>query len=353
MDKQFLNEVGLQSVANNVNKRLKTVETMPANAKSGQVVLYTGATSGDFVQGCIYQFDENEDEWFDITSSGTVDQSFNPLSVNAQSGIAVDEAKTVLMNKLFRSAWQEKTWDGLTSFNGSPIWTDGTDIYYSGGSDQYVLNEATSTWESKTWEGMSSLFGGSVWSDGTDIYYSNDSAQKILNKTTGEWENKTWNGSLRPNSGSKVWTDGTNFYYSKDTTQYVLNKATDTWETKTWNGLNNFVGENVWTDGTDIYYSNATYGQYRLNKLTNTWETMYWSSIYVGKHIWSDGSNTYYSDGLTQYVFDKETLSWKSKTWEGYSQITGEYIWFDKTHIYYSNNNEQYEFAHILNTYIK
>jgi hypothetical protein len=354
MEKQFLDETGLQKVAENINSRLKTVTIMPVNPKDGQVVLYVGESGMAYTKGCIYQFDESEDEWMDITPILTVDGAYNPQSENAQSGVALSQAQTVLMNKLFKmNTWESRTWYGLTSFTGNPIWTDGTDVYYSAGSDQYILNRATSTWESKTWEGMSSFYGSAVWSDGTDIYCSNSSTQKILNKTTGEWETKTWNGSLRPNSGSRVWTDGTNFYYSKDTTQYVLNKATDTWETKTWNGLNNFVGENVWSDGTDIYYSNGTYAQYRLNKLTDTWETMYWSTIYIGNYIWSDGSNTYYSNGSDQYVFDRETLDWKSVAWEGYSQISGEYIWFDGTHIYYSNNDEQYELAKILRTYIK
>jgi len=442
MNKQFLNEEGLQSVADNVNKRLKTVETMPVNPKSEQVVLYTGATSGDFVQGHIYEYNSEtyycyiaEDggyyyhfyikeieagatvyacgspEWFqkkadsiseltsdfseigytfsitaashssitvsngglsivanrssdddlsnvgwtDITSSGTADQSFNPISSNAQSGVAVNEAKAVLFNKLFSKEWKSKTWNGLTSFNGSQTWTDGTDVYYSESTTQYVLNRETSTWETKTWNGLTEFYGSKIWTDGTDVYYSDYSNQYKLNKSTSTWESKTWNG-FAPNDGTNVWHDSNNVYYSEfGTYQYVLNKNTNRWEEKTWEGFNDIVGDRVWKDGDTLYYS-SNYNQWVFNRTSEEWEEKIWENqpdnMYGGS-IWSDGNNIYFSDNaVRQYVLNRATSTWEEKTWKGYNNISGGNIWFDGTIIYYSSNTNQYELTTSLKTYI-
>ena len=60
------------------------------------------------------------------------------------------------------------------------IWTDGTNIYYSNGTNQYVLDVATSTWSVKTWTGFTSFNGSQIWTDGTNIYYSGASTQYVL-----------------------------------------------------------------------------------------------------------------------------------------------------------------------------
>ena len=67
-----------------------------------------------------------------------------------------------------------------------------------------------------------------------------------------------------------------------------------------------------------------------------------------GSHIWSDGDNIYYSyiDGtyrINQYVLDKSTSTWSTKTWNGLSSIDGRNIWADGTNIYYSNGTGQYK----------
>ena len=54
-----------------------------------------------------------------------------------------------------------KTWNGLTSFSGNMIWTDGTTIYYSLGKEQYLLND--NTWVEKTWSGFSNIVGCHIW----------------------------------------------------------------------------------------------------------------------------------------------------------------------------------------------
>ena len=115
---------------------------------------------------------------------------------------------------------------------------------------------SNSTWETKEfYVSPPRIHGFSIWTDGTNIYYSNQSNQYVLNKSTSTWEAKTWSG-LTSFDGRSIWTDGDNIYYSSGTSQYVLNKSTSTWTKKTWSGLTSFAGVAVWTDGDNIYYSN-------------------------------------------------------------------------------------------------
>ena len=78
------------------------------------------------------------------------------------------------------NSWSEKTWNGLTNFNGSHIWTDGENIYYSNGSNHYVLDKSTSTWSTKSWTGLTSFYGNNVWTNDENVYYSYGSNQYIL-----------------------------------------------------------------------------------------------------------------------------------------------------------------------------
>ena len=127
--------------------------------------------------------------------------------------------------------WHPKTWNGVTEIYGDKVWTDGTNIYYSatfataGGegqqSFQYQLNKSTSTWSEKTWSGLTDFDGSDVWTDGTKIFYSQDQKQYQLDKSTSTWVSQTWHG-LSDFSGWNVWTDGTNMYYSHTDAQYQL-----------------------------------------------------------------------------------------------------------------------------------
>ena len=225
-----------------------------------------------------------------------------------------------------------KSWNGLASFYGKYIWSDGTDIYYSNGTTQCVLNG--DTLNVKSWSGLTSFYGNYIWSDGTHIYYSNGTTQYILNGDI--WETKTWNG-LTSFHGDYIWSDGTDIYYSYSSDQYILNG--DTWEPKTWNGLTSFSGAYIWSDGTNIYYSYSS-NQYVLNG--DTWESKSWNGLasLTGDQIWSDGTNIYYSNSSNQYVLNGDT--WEPKTWNGLTSFSGAYIWSDGTDIYYSLNNIQY-----------
>ena len=265
--------------------------------------------------------------------------------IAALEGLSVGRLKTTARN-IISEEFVEKTWGGSTSLrNGSYIWSDGTNIYYSNGSyDQYVLDKDTNTWNAKTWTGLPRFNGNYIWSDGENVYFSDGSSHYVLDKSTSTWNTKTWSG-LTDVYGNFIWSDGTNIYHSYDTHQYVLNKSTSTWSAKTWNGLTDFDGDDIWSDGTNIYYSEGS-NQYVLNKATSTWSVKTWSGLtsYYGSNVWTDGNNIYFSNGSSsdQYVLDKSTSTWTAKTWTGLTSFYGRYIWTDGTNIYYSNMPDYY-----------
>ena len=47
------------------------------------------------------------------------------------------------LNMIIKNAWTSKSWNGYTNLFGNRIWTDGENIYYSYGTDQYVLDPVT------------------------------------------------------------------------------------------------------------------------------------------------------------------------------------------------------------------
>lgn len=241
--------------------------------------------------------------------------------------------------------WVVKTWYGLTNPTSSYIWSDGTDIYYSRGTQHYILNRETDTWVSKTWNGLTNFDGSYIWSDGTNVYYSaSRNEQYVLDKSTSTWNTKTW-GTNIPMSGGNVWTDGTNVYYSNGQyQQYVLDKSTSTWNTKTWNGYSNLIGVYIWTDGENIYHSNN--GENRvLDPATSTWSNKTWNGYtnISGEKIWYDRDNIYYSSySAYQYVLDKTTSTWSVKTWDGFSNFPGTFIWKDGDNTYCSNDTNQF-----------
>ena len=275
--------------------------------------------------------------------------------ISSGSGADSIASKEIYVTKPINQpdTWETKTWSGLTSFYGQAIWSDGTDIYYSNGSNQYVLNKSTSTWSTKSWSGLTSFEGIYVWSDGTDIYYSYGSTQYVLDKATSTWSTKTWSG-LASFSGLCVWSDGTDIYYSLGSNQYVLNKETSTWETKTWSGLTSFTGNQIWTDGDNIYCPDGSpeSRQYVLDKATSTWETKTWDGLtdLYGQGIWSDGTDIYYSSGSNQYVLNKSTSRWSTKSWTGLTSFNGERVWSDGENIYYSYESTHYVLKRPLKT---
>ena len=247
-----------------------------------------------------------------------------------------------------------KTWNGLTNFQGSYIWADGVNTYYSYGTDHYVLDKESSTWTPKIWNGLTDFQGNNVWSDGVNIYYSNQTEQYILNKESSTWISKTWNG-LTSFSASNVFYYKNNIYvtpYSNEFDLGILNKETSTWIEVNWNNSSSISGAGIWSDGVNLYYSSPYSRQYKLDETTQTWVEITWhSSLNVtlkiyGSEIWSDGENIYWSHSngsLTyQYVLNKETLTWEEIEWSGFNYLDGEGIWTDGEYFYYSSGTEQY-----------
>ena len=261
--------------------------------------------------------------------------------------------KPIITEKAYTYVCAKKTWTSLPSgCYGHNVWTDGENIYFSSSSTQKVLDKATSTWSNKTWSGLTSFNGEYVWTDGDNIYCLNGSYQYVLDKATSTWSSKTWTVTPYNFDSRYIWTDGDNIYYSASSYQYVLDKANNTWETKSWNGYSSINGDCIWTDGTDIYYSNDNV-QYKLNKDTSTWSSKSWTGLtrFYGYNIWTDGTNVYYSSSATQYVLSG-TSAWASKPWSGLTSFAGKDVWTDGENIYYSggSSSTQYSLNHATHT---
>lgn len=120
-------------------------------------------------------------------------------------------------------------------------------------------------------------------------------------------ENGTYNpGDDNADGYSKVVVDvppPSNEFYPTMRTQSLMsqNDIGDTWLPKTWTGLTKFDGDNVWTDGDNIYYSSST-KQYVLDKSTSTWSTKTWAGLsegIYGDKVWTDGDNIYFNSAFS------------------------------------------------------
>lgn len=119
--------------------------------------------------------------------------------------------------------WEKLSWDINVSsnYNGSigSFWSDGRNIYYSSWNTHYVLNG--DTWEETTWN--VNFWAAGIWTDGTNIYISGGGLsvpQYILKD--GTWEEMAWESMPDGFTGCNTWSDGTNVYYSDGSDQYVL-----------------------------------------------------------------------------------------------------------------------------------
>lgn len=284
--------------------------------------------------------------------------TFEGWTLNGEDVVTVNTYQitqgTTFIAKLTRnelSTFAVKEWN-ISDFDGSYVWSDGNNIYYSDSSSHYlpdpltqrnyILNKETGNWDEKVWNGLNVafLFGDYFWTDGEEVYYS-DTSQCVLNKETGNWEEKTWNIDIL--SAIYVWSDGTNYYYSFGDEQYILNQETGNWDVKIWNGIDSFNGDDVWTDGNKIYISEDDGTNYVLNNETDTWSEQLWNiDNIIVESIWNNGDTVYYSHGTDQYVLNKETGNWDEKIWNGISEFDGYQVWTDGENFYYSNGTQQY-----------
>ena len=257
------------------------------------------------------KLDENT-QWIDLTVSSSLPSYLTEVSV--------------------------KTWNGLSSFTGSYIWTDGKNTYYSYENKQYVLNG--DTWESKTWNGLTEFNGNQIWTDGKSIYYSGGEHQYVLNGNT--WVTKSWNG-LHRFDGKHVWKHQSNYYYSYNNKTYMLNG--DTWTEKPSADLYGIEGFNVWSDGKNTYFSDNDFDTHYIFA-NGEWKIKEWTNFngFSGYYIWSDGANTYYTNSLGNTHKILRNGSWENKTWIGPSDFDGHYIWTDGINTYFSYNEKHYVF---------
>lgn len=247
----------------------------------------------------------------------------------------------------YASAPKEWTFPSdVTSFIGNRVWTDGSNIYYSQGSTQLVLNKSTGVWTKKTWSGTTFVpenfyFYLDRWYRGNYqyIYYSGGSGtytQYYLNKSNSSWNSTAFN--ISGIQGRYIWKQGSNVYYSVTTTHKKWNDLSAEWQDVTWNGLSSFSGDNIWTDGTNTYYYDQTNRiHYVLNVSTSTWsqKTFYGfkaSEYFFVKYVWHRGSDTFFSDGDIQYKLNKSTSTWEHVDF-GLS-FTAENVWTDGTNYY-------------------
>lgn len=162
------------------------------------------------------------------------------------------------------SNWSSMTWGNVAKPERSHIWTDGRYDYY--GDTHY---RSSTSWYTKTWtwaDGKPSYFADNaqtaIWrdTDGT-VYYSYGSNQYVLNGST--WSKKTWTG-VTSFEGKYVWHDlSGRTFLSHDNKQYELNSSTSTWSAKTWGGVTPLFGVYIWNDGYNVYYT-YNYNTYKL-----------------------------------------------------------------------------------------
>ena len=289
-------------------------------------------------------------EWGDIIGTlsnqtdlqEVLDEKATPIEVTQSEYDALTPTQKTDESKVYFTVERNQLWNGYTDIEGTDIWTDGNNIYYSLGGDTYKLNG--NTWETAGY--CTDVNGKDIWSDGTNIYYSGGIYQYKLNGTT--WETITWPELSSKSAyfhGEFVWTDGNNIYWSYSSDQYKFNGTT--WESMTWDstGFETPLGDNIWTDGTNIYWSYA-YNQYKLNG--TKWEPMTWFGLtnFEGQFIWSDGINIYYSykyESVLNQQYKLNGTTWEEIEWNGLTNPDGRYIWTDGINMYYSNGtNSQY-----------
>lgn len=330
-----------------------------------QITLYSGSKGTVTEPEIINQkephtinYDAMADSEFDtLLTSGTILGSTEDRIQGPISDKIYAKQWLQLLREVPGDTWANKDWGALTQFDGSYVWTDGKNIYYSHSEQQYQLDKSTSTWNTKNWGNeLTSFDSTDIWTDGNNIYYSYDQSQYRLNPNNSKWEKITWDEPLKSFQGRYIWTDGEKIYYSLNTNQQYYLGENNTWESQTW-GDDGFIplsGEYIWTDGKNIYYSND-FQQYQLDKTTSTWNKKTWGGVttrFFGQYIWTDGTNIYYSyvtPLATQHhqLIDKANGIWSNKTWNGFTDFNGRNVWTDGVNVYYSHyangENTQYQ----------
>lgn len=238
----------------------------------------------------------------------------------------------------FTTAWGKFP---KNNYGGSYVWTDGTNIYYSWGDDQYRWLGGQ-TWEEMVWQNKPRFLNGEyIWSDGVDTYCTYPGGTNVAGytyKLSGtSWVDVTDQlGSFNPR---EIWTDGTHIfksYYDNPYSgllgpyfgHYVLKdgtwqSVTDEWtldealDGKLYVSGNNIDDTGVWTDGTTIY------GGTRYVLENGVWKNKTWGTLPTYFHpnsVWTDGKNTYYSYNASEQIqYILKDGNWEKFTWTPYN----------------------------------
>lgn len=216
--------------------------------------------------------------------------------------------------------------------NANNVWTDGTYLYYStSGSEHYRYDKTSNTWSSISIPGCGDTGKASdaIWGFDGRVFW-NDGYE--LNKETMRWERASFSGSTGTFYGGQTWSDGENVYYTgsgwSSGNTYILDKDTFTWSRVT-SITQSLGGRYFWTDGENIYYS-AGSTNYIFDKETKTLSTISWNrtNSNSGNRMWTDGRDIFMSDSSTHWILDKENRQWNIKTWSGISPSSGgQYIY--------------------------
>lgn len=250
--------------------------------------------------------------------------------------------------------WEPMYWNGLTDFNGAKVWSDGTNIYYSSGQDQYVLDKATHTWGTKEWSGLSSFNGWNIWYNTYSGKWVCSAGSVQMELTGSTWANISWTGDMSSAEfatlyGSDIWLNGNsvnrNVYCTVDGYRYRL-EGSRYWKFRgtsvSYNPIQIWYPHDFNTDGKS-YYSYSTGTQMVIENGTGS--NISWGSIIpaYGQFVWTSSSHTYYSYNNKNYVLNDDKTSWSNKSWTGLNGVTleGGYMWSDGESTYYSNGSTQ------------
>ncbi len=149
-EKKYLDDVGLDEVAQHVNRRLKVVDVMPVSANNGAVRLYSGADDDPFLQGHIYKYENNA--WVDIT--GTAEATEVIVNVETlPTGEDIEDVfyRVTSTGKLYKGDSTNQTTSLVTpDFDSNDFEVDNNNVALS--AAQRIFTGTTAEWEALTTE---------------------------------------------------------------------------------------------------------------------------------------------------------------------------------------------------------
>lgn len=286
----------------------------------------------------MYKF-ENGD-WTDVSSSITTCDATSAVGKFVWNLVVDYMAANVLSvgskdYVVFDDAIVEVTDAFANHVSGQNVWNLGGRMFYSEGTNQYELDisDFPYEWKPVTFSGVTSFWeSGIKVLDGVAYLMKNNYLYR-LDEENMEWiqihcysNDRSYYGVY----GSDVWTDGTDIYCDL---YWVFNSTEHRWDIKTWNNKpsGSFYGYDIWTDGTDTYYSLGSH-QYVLDKSTSTWSTKTFinqPSSLRGEDVFHVNGKTYMSisgntDSKTHYYeYDPTDSSWTQHDWNIGGSING------------------------------